>query len=129
MDIPFGMSETEWNKFCDSHKCRYGNYCSFIIGLCPKCKEDIERWTQEHISKIPKVNRMIDKEQERKSISVSLRRLNIWQMITEDLLHLIKTDESMDREKILQHLEQSHTKTISSIETFNQRLDNLDKGE
>lgn len=43
--IPFGMSESEWNRFCDSQKCRRGNYCGPITGLCPSCI--MERGTDE----------------------------------------------------------------------------------
>lgn len=47
MTLPPGMSESQWNNFCDSQKCKYGNYCNFILGLCPRCKEDIERFKKE----------------------------------------------------------------------------------
>lgn len=40
MVVPFGMTETEWNKFCDSQKCKHGNYCNMILGLCSKCREE-----------------------------------------------------------------------------------------
>lgn len=40
MNIPFGMTENEWNKFCDTQKCKYGNYCNSLIGLCHRCKKE-----------------------------------------------------------------------------------------
>ena len=33
----FGMTETEWNRWCDSQKCKYGNYCNTVQGLCSRC--------------------------------------------------------------------------------------------
>jgi len=37
---PYGMTEAEHNAFCDKLKCKYGNYCNFILGLCQQCKDD-----------------------------------------------------------------------------------------
>lgn len=39
--IPFNMSETEWNKFCDSQKCKHGNYCNRTLGFCSECKQEV----------------------------------------------------------------------------------------
>ena len=40
--FPFGQTEAEHNRFCDSMKCQYGNYCNFILGKCPQCQKDYE---------------------------------------------------------------------------------------
>lgn len=43
MKIPFGMSEDEWNDFCDANKCSHGNYCNTHIGLCWKCQQEVQK--------------------------------------------------------------------------------------
>ena len=45
---PFGNTEKEHNDFCDSMKCRNGNYCNFITGKCHQCKEE----DKQHILKM-----------------------------------------------------------------------------
>lgn len=41
--FPFGNTEAEHNAVCDTMKCRYGNYCNFLIGLCSQCREHIKK--------------------------------------------------------------------------------------
>ncbi len=42
MELPFGKTEKEHNDFCDTMKCKHGNYCNVLLGLCVQCKEDME---------------------------------------------------------------------------------------
>jgi len=58
-EFPFGKTEEEHNKFCDSMKCKYGNYCNFILGKCPKCQEEYEhqygeKWEDPRLVKVNK---------------------------------------------------------------------------
>jgi hypothetical protein len=46
------MNEKEHNALCDSLKCKHGNYCNQLTGLCHQCKplpvrepiKDVEKW-------------------------------------------------------------------------------------
>jgi hypothetical protein len=45
--FPFGRTEEEHNAFCDSMKCRRGNYCNPFMGLCRECEAEKQRMLKE----------------------------------------------------------------------------------
>ena len=43
MELPFGMTEAEWNRLCDSQKCEFGCYCNSVLGWCKRHRELLEK--------------------------------------------------------------------------------------